>query len=172
MKTLYLFRHAKSSWESAGVADSDRPLIPKGVQKTELIIGFLRKRDTIFDLIISSPAVRAYETAKLVATGLNYPVENIQLDRKIYDGYYDRILDIIYGTSNEVNSVAIFGHNPTITHLANLFLHPGIENMPTSSVVCLSFPTDKWEEIPANDPLKEFFTTPKMLKTKEKPSAD
>ncbi len=172
MKTLYLFRHAKSSWESTGISDSDRPLIPKGVQKTALIIKFLEKRLTTFDLIISSPAVRAYETAKLVAVGFNYPMEKIQLDRKIYDGYYDRILDIIYGISNEVSSSAIFGHNPTITHLANLFLHPGIENMPTSSVVCLTFPTDKWEDLPSSDPVKEFFITPKMLKYKEKPSAD
>lgn len=167
MKTLYLIRHAKSSWESAGVADADRPLIPKGIKKTKQIVEFLKNRETLFDLIISSPAVRAFETAKIVAAGLNYPPEKIQIERKIYDGYYDRILDIIYGTPNEINSLAIFGHNPTITHLANLFLHPGIENIPTSGVVCLTFPTDKWEDIPANDPVKEFFITPKILKNKE-----
>jgi len=164
MKTLYLVRHAKASWEEPGVSDADRPLIPKGVKKTQMIVEFLLKRETSVDLIISSPAVRAYETAKIVAAGLNYPLNKIRIDRKIYDGYYDRILDIIYGTPNETNSLMIFGHNPTITNLANLFLHPGIESMPTSCIVCLSFNTDKWEEIPAQEAIREFVVFPKMLK--------
>jgi phosphohistidine phosphatase len=168
MKTLYLIRHAKSSWEEPGVADADRPLVPKGLKKTKLIIDFLIKRNTTVDLVISSPAVRAFETAKLVAAGLDYPAGKIKTDRKVYDGYYDRILDIIYGTPNTIDSLMIFGHNPTITQLANLFLHPGIDNMPTSAVVCLTFPTDKWEEIPSSEAVKEFFITPKMLKSNGK----
>ncbi len=164
MKTLYLMRHAKASWEEPGVSDSDRPLLPGGIKKTKLIVDFLLSRETAIDLMVSSPAVRAFETAKIMATGLNYPVNKIRTDRKIYDEYYDRILDIIYGTSNDVNSMMIFGHNPTITNLANLFLHPGIEAMPTSCVVCLSFPTDKWEEIPASEAIPEFVVSPKSLK--------
>ena len=164
MKTLYLMRHAKSSWEEPGVSDADRPLILNGLKKTRLIVDFLLKRETTIDLMISSPAVRAYETAVIIATGLNYPVNKIKTDRKIYDGYYDRILDIIYGTSNDHNSLMVFGHNPTITNLANLFLHPGIENMPTSCVVCLSFNTDNWKDIPLNDAIREFVVFPKMLK--------
>ncbi len=164
MKTLYLVRHAKASWEEPGVSDADRPLIPKGVKKTGLIVDYLLKRETTIDLMISSPAVRAIETARIMATGLFYPLNKIKTDRKIYDGYYDRILDIIYGTANDVNSLMIFGHNPTITNLANLFLHPGIESMPTSCVVCLSFNTDMWEDIPANEAIQEFVISPKMLK--------
>jgi phosphohistidine phosphatase len=164
MKTLYLMRHAKASWEEPGVSDADRPLIPKGIKKTKLIVDFLLKRDTSVDLMVSSPAVRAYETAKIVAAGINYPANKIRIERKIYDGYYDRILDIIYGTSNDLNSMMIFGHNPTITNLANLFSHPGIESMPTSCVVCLSFNTDKWEDIPSYEAIQEFIIYPKMLK--------
>ena len=164
MKTLYLMRHAKASWEEPGVSDTDRPLVQKGLKKTNTIVDFLLKRETSIDLMISSPAVRAYETAKIVAAGLNYPINKIKTDRKIYDGYYDRILDIIYGTSNDLNSVMIFGHNPTITNLANLFLHPGMENMSTSCVVCLSFDTDKWESIPSCEAMQEFIVFPKMLK--------
>jgi phosphohistidine phosphatase len=164
MKTLYLMRHAKSSWEEPGVSDFDRPLVPKGGKKTQLIVDFLLKRNTKIELMISSPALRAIETAKLIATGLNYPVNKIKTDRKIYDGYYDRILDIIYGTSNDVSSLMLFGHNPTITNLANLFLHPGIDEMTTSCIVCLSFNTDKWEDIPSQEAVQEFIVYPKMLK--------
>lgn len=163
MKTLYLMRHAKSSWEEPGVSDVDRPLMPKGIKKTKLIVDFLLKRETLVDLMISSPAVRTFETAKIVAEGLNYPVNQIKTDRKIYDGYYDRVLDIIYSTPNDLNSLMIFGHNPTITNLANLFLHPGIENMSPSCLVCLSFNTDKWENIPSVEATQEFIVFPKML---------
>ncbi len=164
MKTLYLMRHAKASWEEPGVTDINRPLVPKGVKKTGLVVDFLLKHGATVDLYISSPAVRAYETAKIVAAGLNFPVNKIKTDRKIYDGYYDRILDLIYGTPDEVESLMIFGHNPTITQLANLFLHPGIDNMSTSCVVCLSFDTATWAEIPAAEAKQEFIVYPKMLK--------
>lgn len=164
MKILYLVRHAKSSWEEPGTKDIDRPLMEKGVIKTQRIIDYFIKNKITVDLMISSPAIRAYETAKLMAKGIDYPVKDIKQENKIYDGYYDRILDIIYNTPREVNSLMIFGHNPTITHLANLFLHPGIDMLPTSGVAAISFDTDKWEKIPGTEPKKEFILFPKMLK--------
>ena len=164
MKKLYLVRHAKSSWEEPGESDMDRPLLEKGIKRTMKIIRFLKDRKVIIDLIISSPAERAFQTAVLVAKGIGYPEDKIQVERKIYDGYYDRILDLIYATSDTVNSLMIFGHNPTITHLANLFLHPGVDLLPTGGTICISFDTDKWENIPGTDPRKEFIIFPKMLK--------
>jgi phosphohistidine phosphatase len=163
MKRLYLVRHAKSSWEGPGGSDMDRPLLEKGITRTMKVIRFLNDRKVKIDLMISSPAERAFKTAVLVAKGIGYPEDKIQIDRKIYDGYYDRILDLIYATSDEVNSLMIFGHNPTITHLANLFLHPGIELLPTTGTVCISFDTKKWESIPSVDPVSEFIINPKML---------
>ena len=164
MKTLYLCRHAKSSWDEPGLADEQRPITPKGIQKTDKVIRYLKKKEISPGLIITSHAVRAYETALLVAEGLGYPAEKILTERKIYDGYYDRILDVIYATKNDIGSLMIFGHNPTITHLANLFLHPGIEMLPTSAVVGISFNTDAWEKIPAAEARQEFIIYPKMLK--------
>jgi len=164
MKTLYLVRHAKSSWESPGLADDQRPLLPKGVDKTKLVAEYIIKKKGKIDLMISSHAVRAYDTAKVIASCLDYPVKQIQKDRRIYDGPYDRLLDLIYGTSNDLNSLMIIGHNPLITQLANLFLHPGIEDMPTSGVACITFETLKWEEVPASKSELKFFITPKQLK--------
>jgi phosphohistidine phosphatase len=163
MKKLYLVRHAKSSWEEPGGSDMDRPLLEKGIKRTMKVIRFLKERAVKIDLMISSPAIRAFQTAVLVAKGIGYPEDKIRVERKIYDGYYDRILDLIYATSNEVNSLMIFGHNPTITHLANLFLHPGVDLLPTTGTICISFDTEKWESIPSIDPVSEFIVFPKML---------
>jgi phosphohistidine phosphatase len=164
MKTLYLCRHAKSSWDDPGQADEHRPITPQGIKKTQKVIKFLRSRKIIPGLIISSHAVRAYETALLIAEGTGYPEEKILTDRKIYDGYYDRILDLIYGAPNDIGSLMIVGHNPTITHLANLFLHPGIEAMPTSAIVAISFNTREWESLPGAEAVQDFIIYPKLLK--------
>jgi phosphohistidine phosphatase len=163
MKTLYLVRHAKSSWETAGLADDQRPLLPRGIKKTKLIVDYLVKRKTLVDLIISSHAVRAIGTAEILAKGLNYPIDQVRIERRIYEGLYDRILEVIYAIGDEMDSIMIVGHNPTITSIANLFLHPGIGDMPTSTVVCLSFETGKWENIPSVPAKKEFVVFPKML---------
>ena len=163
MKKLYLVRHAKSSWEEPGGSDMDRPLLEKGIKRTLKVIRFLNEHNVRIDQMISSPATRAIQTAILVAKGIEYPEDKIRVDRKIYDGYYDRILDLIYATADEINSLMIFGHNPSITHLANLFLHPGVDLLPTTGTICISFDTGKWESIPSVEPVSEFIVFPKML---------
>jgi len=164
MKTLYLVRHAKSSWEHPGLSDAERPLMEKGILKSQDVIRYLKKRGVVPDKMISSPAVRAYETARIFAKGLGYPETGILVEPIIYEGYYDNILDIIYAADNNTGSLMLFGHNPTITNLANLFLHPGIEIMPTSSVVAIGFKTEKWEDIPGARTKFEFFVTPKTAR--------
>jgi len=164
MRTLILMRHAKSSWEEPGLGDMKRPLIASGIRKTQLIINYFNNNRITPGLLISSPALRAHETAVLIAKGTGYPVDKIREERKIYDEYIDRILDLIYETPDQFDSLMIVGHNPTITHLANLFLHPGIDQLPTSGVVCISFDTDKWETIPKSQPKEKFVVFPKMLK--------
>ena len=164
MKSVFFGRHGKSSWDLEGINDEQRPLLPRGEKKTALVAEFLRKKGIKPDLIIASQAVRAYETAKIVAGALDYPANNIKRDRRIYDGPYDRILDMIYGTDPAVNSLMIFGHNPLITQLPNLFLSPGIDFMPTSAILCISFRADSWETISTVAAHMEFYVDPKMVK--------
>jgi phosphohistidine phosphatase len=146
-----------------GIGDEERPLLPKGIEKTKMITDYLIRKNIKPDLIISSHAIRAYETAKILATDLEYPVAKIRIDRKVYEGSEDRILDIIYSLPDEISSVMVVGHNPTITILANLFLRPGVENMRTSAVAAFSFDTEKWEEIPSQEAKLNFFIYPRML---------
>ncbi len=139
----------------------DRPLLDKGITKTKKIIRYFNRNKITADLIISSPATRAYETAKLIAEGIGYPVKKIVTERAVYDGSPERILDLIYSTPDDVNSLMLFGHNPTITNLANLFLHPGIEMMPTTGVLCLTFDTNNWEKVPSVNAVMKFAVSPK-----------
>lgn len=167
MKTIYLFRHAKSSWDDSRLADEERPLTPKGISNTLLVTDYLKDHQIRPDLIFSSHAVRAFDTAVMVAKALGYPKKDIRVEPKIYSGDYDSLLDILYATSDDIASLMIFGHNPTLTQFANLLLDPGIGEMSPSAVVGISFDTDKWEGIPMNHAKKEFYVFPKMLKSHE-----
>lgn len=164
MKTLYLVRHAKSSWDQSGIEDHERPIIEKGKKRTKVIIDYLLSQDITVDLMISSFAVRALDTARIIARALNYQESEIQISKSIYHGDADSLLDLFYDISDKVNSLMLFGHNPTITNFANFFLDKKIDSLPTSGVVCLEFDTDKWEEISTAKKRTKFVISPKSVK--------
>jgi phosphohistidine phosphatase len=166
MKTLYIVRHAKSSWEEPGLADHNRPLIETGIKKTKLVIEYLQNKKIIPDLMISSSATRAKDTAFLIAEGLGYPIEQIIIDKKLYHASPEEILDELYALPENISSVMIFGHNPTLTYFVNQFLEPTIINLPTTGVVAIEFATDKWTEIVTAKYRTRFVIFPKMLKKK------
>jgi phosphohistidine phosphatase len=164
MKQLYIARHAKSSWDFSGISDHERPLIEKGIKRTKLIADYLLQNNDKPDLIISSFAVRAYETAALIAKALSYPKENIRVENNLYHSDIDILFDHLYSLPNSINSVMMFGHNPTFTEFANYFLKNKIDWLPTSAVVCIAFKTDKWEDIHRAKKNIKFVVSPKSLK--------
>lgn len=163
MKTLYIVRHAKSSWKYPELSDDERPLLEKGKKRTRKIINFLIEKDTRVDLIISSYAVRALETARIIAHGIGYPEDEIQISQQLYHASSDRILDQFFDLSDEINSLMIVGHNPTFTSFANQFLDEKIDWLPTSGVVSVSFDTNSWTDIPLAKQKENFVIYPKAL---------
>ncbi len=163
MKTIYIVRHAKSSWDISDQPDEKRELMEKGKKRTKRVIDFFHKNKISVDYIISSHAVRAHETAKIMAHGLNYPQDDIKIEKQIYYADGDSILDQFYDLPERFNSVMIVGHNPTLTDLANRFLKTPIENLPTSGVVSITFDTNKWEEVLVAARKTNFVLFPKEL---------
>jgi len=146
MKQLYIVRHAKSSWDDFTIPDHERPILEKGKVKTLKVAAALKQKGILPDLIISSTARRARQTALLLATELGYPEEKIIFEKRIYHADADDIFDELFGLDNAVSSVMIVGHNPTLTDLANYFSKTMIDNLPTSAVASVTFKTDKWEK--------------------------
>ncbi|MFK7906993.1 MAG: histidine phosphatase family protein [Chitinophagales bacterium] len=165
MKTLYLIRHAKSSWKDLSLEDIERPLNKRGKKDAPLIGQYLKKKGATPDLLISSPAKRAYTTAKLVAKELDYDVADIVKDKKIYVFDYSGkdVMEVVRNIKNKHDVVMIFGHNPTFSHLSNSFTDKQIEEMPTCGTVCFQFDTDKWKEIEDSEAELIFSIHPKML---------
>jgi phosphohistidine phosphatase len=163
MKTIYIVRHAKSSWNTAGLADEQRPLLEKGIKRTKKVIDCLHRRNISIDYIISSHAIRAHETAIILARALKYPTEEIKVDPHLYFTDSDRIMDQFYDLPDRYDSVMLVGHNPAMTGFVNQFLDEPIENLPTSGIVSISFETEKWEEIPLAKHKTNFMIFPKEL---------
>jgi phosphohistidine phosphatase len=115
------------------------------------------------DYIISSHAVRAHETAQILAHALKYPRENIKVDPHLYYADGDGILNQFFDMPDRYDSVMIVGHNPALTDFVNQFLQEPIENLPTSGIVSISFETEKWEEVPLAKRKLNFMVFPKEL---------
>lgn len=168
MKTLYIVRHAKSSWDQPGLSDHERPILKKGINRTKLVSDYLVENNIKVDLLISSHAVRARQTASIIAEGIKYPEESIQISPAIYHGDMDSLFNQLFELPNEVNSVMLFGHNPTFTSFANYFLPKQLDWLPTSAVVCIEFETDKWENFINARKRAKFVITPRLLKEKKR----
>jgi phosphohistidine phosphatase len=163
MKTIYIVRHAKSSWDAIDMPDEQRPLMDKGKKRTVKVIDYFHKNDIKVDCIISSHAVRALETAKILAYGLEYPIENIKIDSHLYYADGDGILSQIYDLPERFNAVMIVGHNPALTDFVNEFLESPLENLPTSGVISFTFETDQWVGMPQASRKTNFILFPKEL---------
>ena len=153
MKTLTLVRHAKSSWKDTSLADRDRPLNRRGQRDAPEMGRRIVKAGIRPSLIVSSPAVRAWTTAKIIAKEIGYPLEFLQRENALYLGSVDDILDVIVAQDTGFNSLMLFGHNPGFTDFAN-YLVPGLtNNVPTAGVVSVNIDQEDWNlfERPATE---------------------
>ncbi len=147
MKTLYLVRHAKSSWSFDDLSDQQRPLNDRGRHDAPRMGKALKERDIKPDLVVSSSAVRALSTAVLLARELDYPHDKIRVEPRIYASDRETLLGIIQALPDPAESVLLVGHNPTITEVANALSPTDFQELPTAAVVCLRFQTDTWAEV-------------------------
>ena len=163
MKTLYIVRHAKSSWSFPELSDEERPLLEKGKKRTRKIINYLQEKDVSVDLIISSHAVRALETARIIAHGIGYPIDNIRISQQVYFAGADQLYDQFFDLNDSIQSLMIVGHNPAFTNFANHFLDKKIDWLPTSGVVSITFDTNIWVNLPLAKRAVNFIIYPKQL---------
>ncbi|WP_026462012.1 SixA phosphatase family protein [Adhaeribacter aquaticus] len=161
MKTLFLMRHAKSSWDFEDLSDHDRPLNNRGRKDAPLMGRELVSREIEIDLIMSSSAVRALTTATLVAKELEYDAEKIAIEESIYKANKHELLDIIRSIPNQFDKVLLLGHNYSITEVANLISPEIIAEIPTAGVVGLNFTCTTWREITKENSTFLFFDYPK-----------
>ena len=145
MKTLLLMRHAKSSWKDTELSDIERPLNKRGRKDAPFMGQMLEDEELVPQLILSSPAVRARQTAELVAEGSGFKGDILYLD-PFYLGEPPAYIDGLAALSNDLERVMVIGHNPGLEGLLQI-LSGRIEALPTSTVAYLSLPINSWLEL-------------------------
>lgn len=148
MKTLYILRHAKSNWNDSDLADFDRPLNERGFEAAPLIGAAMYENQFQPDLIISSPAKRAKQTAVLVRASAQLE-SKIQYDEKIYEASPRRLLQIVSEQSDKLESLMLVGHNPGSEELLKT-LTGELRPMATANLAVVDLQIENWSEIDAN----------------------
>ena len=162
MKTLLLIRHAKSSWELDS-KDIDRPLNKRGQTDAPVMAKRLVKRNIQPDIILTSPAVRAFSTAKLFAEELTMKNEKIVIIPSLYLAQPALYTSIIEALDDTLNTVAIFSHNPGITDFVNTLTIVQVDDMPTCAIYAVESNMISWKDF-FNHPVNFlFFDYPKAL---------
>lgn len=146
-RQLTLLRHAKSSWDDAGVKDRDRPLNERGERDAPRMGRRLRTRGARPTLILTSPAVRARRTAQIIAREIGYPQEFLQREEDLYLASPDEIIAVIARQDSSFRDLIVCGHNPGLTELANRLTGAGIDNVPTAGVVIIGLNLKSWADL-------------------------
>lgn len=161
MKTLYITRHAKSSWKHPELTDFERPLNKRGRRDAPFMGRVLNELGIRPDLILSSPANRAITLARVLAKEIDYPLEDLRSDERIYLGTTDDLLQVIRATEDSVAHLMLVGHNPGLTMLSNSLSDTHLDNIPTSGIAVVEFPVDTWQAIRAQSGTLRQFEFPK-----------
>src|SRR5690606_37513463 len=146
MKTLYLVRHAKSSWDF-DVDDHQRPLNGKGKEDIVLVSEYAASHFTAPDIMIRSDAKRALTTALRFQEAYSFSEGKFFINTDLYDFSGNRVQRVIESCNDDVEGLMIFGHNNALTNLANKYGNKYIDNIPTCGFVKIEFETDDWKKI-------------------------
>ncbi|MDV7187111.1 histidine phosphatase family protein [Lutibacter sp. TH_r2] len=151
MKTIYIVRHAKSSWEYEGVKDIDRPLKQRGINDAYLISSVLQKKVSCPDVFVASCANRALHTGMIFSYTFNYPLSNLKISKSLYsfsDGY---LIKTVKALDDGFDSAIIFSHDHGINDFVNKFGSKKIFHVPTCGVIGIKFDTEHWKNIKSGE---------------------
>jgi len=162
VKTLYLFRHAKSDWDAEFGTDFERPLSKRGQRAAAAMGEFLGRADKTPDLILCSSAVRTRKTLQraMKAGGWDCDVEHLD---ELYTGNPRHVLRVVREVSKRVDSLMVVGHETAMSETTALIIGQGNLRFPTGAVACMQLEIRRWKDLePASGRLL-FFVPPRLL---------
>jgi len=162
-RELILIRHTKSSWADLGMRDFDRPLKKDRTEDAKNIAKHLKELGVKPDLILCSPALRTKQTVEFFCDKLNCDYNRIEFDMRLYESSAEDYTQVVREVNEEIKTLVVVGHNPSITDFANQFLQSKIIEVPTTGVICLEFECDNWEIYRATPCKLKYFLTPKTI---------
>ena len=161
MKHLLIVRHAKSSWNFTDLDDFDRPLNDRGNHDAPEMAKRMLKRDIKVDLLVSSPAKRAFKTAEYFAEAYDIKNKHIVRVPSLYEAELSTFYDVVSWFEDEAKTVALFSHNPGITDFANSLTQTRIDNVPTCGIFAVNILIKNWSDFRTGEKQFWFFDYPK-----------
>src|SRR5215217_6591154 len=161
MLSLYLLRHAKSSWDDESQRDFERPLSNRGREAAALIGEFVQEKGIDFDLVLVSTAVRTRETIELVKERAKFRGE-VRYDERIFEATVSQLLDVISQVDSARESVLLVGHNPGIEGLLAL-LTGEQQHVTTANFAKIKLEATKWSVSLSNKGTLEWLVRPKEM---------
>jgi phosphohistidine phosphatase len=143
-RKLFIIRHGKSRWDNEGLDDIDRPLADRGINNADDMALRLSKLGLVPELIFSSPASRALNTALIMSRRWGLDPGSLQIHDALYDAFISEVEAVVSRAPDHIRSLAIFGHNPSFTSYPNIFLPEPLDNLPTAGVVVLTLDSESW----------------------------
>jgi phosphohistidine phosphatase len=162
MRTLYLLRHAKSSWKDESIPDFDRPLKKRGREAAEGVGKTLAGERLSSPILISSSALRTRETTEIVLKAGNLKA-NVSYDERIYEADLPRLLRVLADVAANEKELILVGHNPGMEYLVE-FLTGVEQRMPTAALAKISLEVESWGAIGRGEGRLEWLITPDDLK--------
>lgn len=164
-KQLLLMRHAEARETESGSKDIHRPLTETGVRDASIVGRYLYGKSFSPDRIIASSAIRTRETAELLAEQVKYDTSRVQYEPEIYEASVRTLLGLINNFKEDWRSVALIGHNPAISYIAEYLTKADIGGMASCGIVLIQFATP-WNEISEGVGTLEFYEDPGSVKQK------
>lgn len=161
MKTLYLLRHAKAMAWDGNITDFDRPLVQRGRDDAATLAAHLKADGVLPDRIISSPALRARETAEIFAETLGYAADQIDYRAEIYDeNSTEALLKLLHALGESYGKLMLVGHDPAFSELAGYLVRDFALGLPTCGLLCMSLKTRSWRKAEQGSGSLDFFEYP------------
>lgn len=168
MKRLFLVRHAKTELLDSGKTDFERRLKGRGHSDARLMADYLKKNGYLPDVIVSSDARRAIQTATNMASIFGIEEDQIVQTRFIYSGFEaGELLAKLQRVARGKNSMMIVGHNPDIALAAMQLSSGNFFHFPTAAVAVIKFEGDEWNEVGDKKGVTELFISPREVKEKD-----
>ncbi|MGW8250880.1 MAG: L-2-amino-thiazoline-4-carboxylic acid hydrolase, partial [Anaerolineales bacterium] len=145
VKTLYVLRHAKSSWKDADIPDHDRPLNKRGKSDAPRMGRLLREQDLVPDLIVSSTARRARDTVALVVDESGF-YGDVLWSEDLYAAGPEAYVEVLQALPDQYGRVMVVGHNPGLEELVAM-LTDEWARLPTAALAEVSLGIQSWAEI-------------------------
>jgi len=160
MKKLILIRHAKSSWANSYLSDKDRPLNERGWHDAPLMAKLLSGECASPDLIVCSSSKRTRQTVKFFSEDWGISDSRVQYSDSLFHASVNQLLFVIKSLDEELDSVALVGHNPGLTYLVqDLINSRAPDNIPTCGIAILQSESEFWSNFEAGNPglIKYFY---------------